>query len=440
MEVDFKVIYAYSIHLPTYVKDGITKCMEDMEERGVDIESLEIGRFEDGKLLSCLDREPIYGVREGGRDKEECDYPINYLPIQLFLVDKNVKTNCHDIYGNYDKQVPKVIAKAGLESSSYGADHKFNKHKFNLKFFCADSFNNYAGAGTRLFKAIVETLLRRECYKDIDSDEEDPSASLFSANNSFYDGNPDLFEKESKYSNSVYGIKPEGFKEGTKAGDRKVMYHTWSNDIYDSNAYEAMKGEQEDFENDRNQTWWKRDENRTWTTPDYKRKTPKREREEETDEEEEQVDPNEITSIHHLPPSARVIGRTYNSSDGRVVWDGDEGIPEGMYKQMYDVDGTGYMKNVKGAGYKIKKHTMTQAKKLGVTVKPSTEKNKKIDVHKGGKKIASVGHKDYTDYATLVKTTGKQEADKRREAYKSRHEKTRHKVGSNSYYADKLLW
>jgi len=417
--------------------------MDDMEENGVDVENVEISRYEDSKLLSCLDREPIYGVREGGRDKEECDYQINSLPIQLFLVDKNVKTNCHDIYGKYDKQVPKVIAKAGLESSSYGADHKFNKHKFNLKFFCADSFNNYAGAGTRLFKAIVESLLRRECYKDIDSEEEDPSASLFSANNSFYDGNPDLFEKEGKYSNSIYEIKPEGFKEGTKAGDRKIMYHTWSKDAFDPDAKVSLLSEQEDFTDSRNHTWGKRDENRSFVTPDYKRKTPKREREEETDEEEEQDDPNEITSIHHLPPDRRVIGRTYNSVDGRVVWDGDEGVPEGMYLQKYDdsdVDGSGYMKRVKGAGYKIRQHTKEQAKKLGVTVTHSTEKNKKIDVHKGGKKVASVGHKDYTDYATLVRTTGRQEADKRREAYKSRHEKTRHKVGSNSYYADKLLW
>lgn len=440
MEVDFKVIYAYSIHLPAYVKKGIKKCMDDMEEKGVEVESLERGRFDDGQLLSCLDREPIYGVREGGRDKEECDYPINSLPIQLFLVDKSVKTNCHDIYGKYYKQVPKVIAKAGLESRSYGADHKFLKHKFYLKFFCADSFNNYAGAGTRLFKIIVETLLRRECYEDIDSEEEDPSASLFSANDSFYDGNPDLFEKD-EYYNSIYGLKPEGFQNGTKAGDRKIMYHTWSKDPFDADAKESLLSEQEDFDNSRH-TWGKRDENRTWVTPDYKRKTPKREREEVTYEEEEQDDPNEITSIHHLPPSQRVIGRTYNSVDGRVIWDGDEGVPENMYLQRYDsdVDGSGYMKEVKGAGYKIREHTKEQAKKLGVTVKPSTEKNKKIDVHKGGKKVASVGHKDYTDYATLVRTTGRQEADKRREAYKSRHEKTRHKVGSNSYYADKLLW
>jgi hypothetical protein len=31
-------------------------------------------------------------------------------------------------------------------------------------------------------------------------------------------------------------------------------------------------------------------------------------------------------------------------------------------------------------------------------------------------------------------------ANKRRKLYKERHEKDRHIVGSNGYYADKILW
>jgi hypothetical protein len=50
--------------------------------------------------------------------------------------------------------------------------------------------------------------------------------------------------------------------------------------------------------------------------------------------------------------------------------------------------------------YKITEYTKEQAKKLGVTVKPSTNKNKKIDVFKGGEKIASVGGAGYADYPT----------------------------------------
>ena len=96
--------------------------------------------------------------------------------------------------------------------------------------------------------------------------------------------------------------------------------------------------------------------------------------------------------------------------------------------------------------YSITKYSYDQAKKLGVTIKPSESKNKKIDIYnKDGKKIASVGgvKKDgsyYKDYPTYTKTEGKEKADKRRKLYKIRHAKTRIIKGSNSYYADKLLW
>lgn len=95
--------------------------------------------------------------------------------------------------------------------------------------------------------------------------------------------------------------------------------------------------------------------------------------------------------------------------------------------------------------YPITKYSYDQAKKLGVTIKPSKLKNKKIDIFKDGKKIASIGgvKKDgsyYKDYPTYIKTEGKEKADKRRKLYKIRHDKTRKIVGSNSYYADKILW
>ena len=41
--------------------------------------------------------------------------------------------------------------------------------------------------------------------------------------------------------------------------------------------------------------------------------------------------------------------------------------------------------------YRIKQRTYRRARALGVTVKPSTRKGKKIDVFKNGKKVASVG-------------------------------------------------
>jgi len=99
--------------------------------------------------------------------------------------------------------------------------------------------------------------------------------------------------------------------------------------------------------------------------------------------------------------------------------------------------------------YKITTYTKNQAKKLGVIVKPSKLKGKKIDVFKyilgkdkkkELKKIASVGAIGYGDYPTFMATRGKEYANTRRKAYKARHQKTRVIVGSRSYWADNLLW
>jgi len=90
--------------------------------------------------------------------------------------------------------------------------------------------------------------------------------------------------------------------------------------------------------------------------------------------------------------------------------------------------------------YSITKYTKDKAKALGVQVKKSTNKKKKIDVFKDKKKIASIGAIGYGDYPTFMKTKGKEFADKRRAAYKKRHQKNRLKKGTNGYYADKLLW
>jgi len=91
--------------------------------------------------------------------------------------------------------------------------------------------------------------------------------------------------------------------------------------------------------------------------------------------------------------------------------------------------------------YRITSYTKARAKKLGVTIKPSTVKGKKIDVfNKKGEKLASVGALGYGDYPTFVKTKGLDYANSRRHMYKIRHEKDRHKRGSAGYFADQLLW
>ena len=74
-----------------------------------------------------------------------------------------------------------------------------------------------------------------------------------------------------------------------------------------------------------------------------------------------------------------------------------------------------------------------KAKKIGVDVLPSTRKGKKLDVFKNGKKVASIGAIGYSDFNI-------HKDPKRRALYKKRHQKYRTRVGTPSYYADKILW
>ena len=91
--------------------------------------------------------------------------------------------------------------------------------------------------------------------------------------------------------------------------------------------------------------------------------------------------------------------------------------------------------------YSISRGTYAKAKKLNVTVKPSTVKGKKIDVFNSkGEKLASIGALGMNDYYLWKKKEGLEFAKKRQRAYKMRHEKDRHKRGSAGFYADQLLW
>lgn len=96
--------------------------------------------------------------------------------------------------------------------------------------------------------------------------------------------------------------------------------------------------------------------------------------------------------------------------------------------------------------YTITQYTKDKAKNLGLTIRPSTRRGKKIDVFdKSGKKLASVGAKGYKDYPTylILEQQGlfpKGYAEKRRNLYKKRHKKHRRKKNTPSWYADQLLW
>ena len=90
--------------------------------------------------------------------------------------------------------------------------------------------------------------------------------------------------------------------------------------------------------------------------------------------------------------------------------------------------------------YHITSYTYKQAKKLGLKVVPSTNKTKKIDVYKNGRKIASVGAYGMNDYPTYIQKKGIKYAKTRRRLYRIRHDKDRHIKGTNGWLADKLLW
>ena len=75
----------------------------------------------------------------------------------------------------------------------------------------------------------------------------------------------------------------------------------------------------------------------------------------------------------------------------------------------------------------------SKARAIGVTIRRSTTRNKKLDVYKNGRKVASIGDIRYEDFNT-------HNDSERRRRYKMRHENHRHIKGSASYYADKLLW
>jgi hypothetical protein len=91
--------------------------------------------------------------------------------------------------------------------------------------------------------------------------------------------------------------------------------------------------------------------------------------------------------------------------------------------------------------YKISKASYAAAKRLGVSIKPSTVKGKKVDVFNAkGEKIASIGALGMNDFHLWKQKKGIDFAKRRRKAYKMRHEKDRHVRGSAGFYADKILW
>jgi hypothetical protein len=90
--------------------------------------------------------------------------------------------------------------------------------------------------------------------------------------------------------------------------------------------------------------------------------------------------------------------------------------------------------------YTITNYTYSKARKLGVIVKPSANKTKKIDVFKQGKRVCSIGAYGMNDFPTYKKLKGNAYANTRRKLYKIRHNRDRKTKNSCGWYADKLLW
>ena len=90
--------------------------------------------------------------------------------------------------------------------------------------------------------------------------------------------------------------------------------------------------------------------------------------------------------------------------------------------------------------YQIHQRTIDIAKQHGLTVKPSTKANKKIDVFKNDILLHSIGAIGYGDYPHYLKTLGKEIADKKRASYLSRHKKGIDANHLGEKLAAMLLW
>lgn len=88
--------------------------------------------------------------------------------------------------------------------------------------------------------------------------------------------------------------------------------------------------------------------------------------------------------------------------------------------------------------YKIEPKQIENAEKIGVKIRPSSRKNKKIDVFTvSGNYITSIGDRQYLDFYKYFKIDPLL-ATQRRKLYLKRHGKK--KKGSTGYYANKILW
>ena len=86
--------------------------------------------------------------------------------------------------------------------------------------------------------------------------------------------------------------------------------------------------------------------------------------------------------------------------------------------------------------YEISPKSYKVAKQYGLQIEPSVKINKKIDVFKDGKYIASIGDSRFKDFHLYLKENGKAYANERARLYYGRHQK----VSMKEQLAKLLLW
>lgn len=91
------------------------------------------------------------------------------------------------------------------------------------------------------------------------------------------------------------------------------------------------------------------------------------------------------------------------------------------------------------SSYKIQPYTLEMSRRLGVEVRPSIRKGKKIDVLKDGKLLHSIGALGMKDFPTYIAEKGMEYARERRRLYWIRH-KNDDVPGTAGWYALRLLW
>ena len=93
------------------------------------------------------------------------------------------------------------------------------------------------------------------------------------------------------------------------------------------------------------------------------------------------------------------------------------------------------------SNYKISDHSKKQAALLNLIIKPSKNKDKKIDVFThDGEFICSIGDILYNDFSRYIEMYDLTYANKRRELYHKRHQKGINIVNSKQYLSARILW